>query len=130
MNPYQPKTGEPCHCKLGIARDNYPDCEGTGQKIDFKEIREVIENPRRFDIAEILKSSKRRNKCYILSDMIERLDELMNEHNEDFSKTFDNEIHTLKEYTERLGADFDELAVAVKYLTEIALHQHNQTSSI
>lgn len=43
-------------------RDNCPDCEGTGQKIDFKEIREVIENPRRFDIAEILKSSKRRNK--------------------------------------------------------------------
>jgi hypothetical protein len=43
MNPYQPKTGEPCHCKPGIARDNCPDCEGTGQKIDFKEIREAIE---------------------------------------------------------------------------------------
>jgi hypothetical protein len=37
--PYQPKTGEPCHCKPGIARDNCPDCEGTGQRIDFAAIR-------------------------------------------------------------------------------------------
>ena len=37
---YQPKTGEPCSCKPGIARDNCPSCEGTGQKVDFKKIRE------------------------------------------------------------------------------------------
>jgi hypothetical protein len=36
---YQPKTGEPCHCKKGIERDNCPDCEGTGWRIDFKAIR-------------------------------------------------------------------------------------------
>jgi hypothetical protein len=38
---YQPKTGEPCSCKPGIARDNCPSCEGTGQKVDFKKIREM-----------------------------------------------------------------------------------------
>ena len=37
--PYQPKTGQPCHCKRGQARNNCPDCEGTGQRIDFKAIR-------------------------------------------------------------------------------------------
>ena len=37
---YQPKTGQPCHCKRGQHRDNCPDCEGTGQKIDFKAIRD------------------------------------------------------------------------------------------
>ncbi len=36
---YQPKTGQPCHCKPGIQRDNCPDCEGTGQQIDFAAIR-------------------------------------------------------------------------------------------
>jgi hypothetical protein len=36
---YQPKTGEKCHCKKGIQRDNCPDCEGTGWRIDFKAIR-------------------------------------------------------------------------------------------
>lgn len=36
---YQPKTGQPCHCKRGQARDNCPDCEGTGQRIDFAKIR-------------------------------------------------------------------------------------------
>lgn len=35
----QPKTGSPCHCKRGQQRDNCPDCEGTGQRIDFKAIR-------------------------------------------------------------------------------------------
>lgn len=35
----QPKTGEPCHCKPGIERDNCPDCEGTGMRIDFAAIR-------------------------------------------------------------------------------------------
>lgn len=37
--PYQPKTGEICHCKPGIERDNCQDCEGTGKKIDFAAIR-------------------------------------------------------------------------------------------
>jgi len=36
---YQPKTGQPCHCKPGQHRDNCPDCEGTGQRIDFAAIR-------------------------------------------------------------------------------------------
>ncbi len=36
---YQPKTGEKCHCRPGVQRDNCPDCEGTGMKIDFKAIR-------------------------------------------------------------------------------------------
>jgi len=36
---YQPKTGEKCHCKKGVERDNCADCEGTGWKIDFKAIR-------------------------------------------------------------------------------------------
>lgn len=37
--PYQPKTGQKCHCKPGIHRDNCPDCEGTGWRIDFAAIR-------------------------------------------------------------------------------------------
>jgi len=36
---YQPKTGEACGCRPGVARDNCPICEGTGQKIDFAAIR-------------------------------------------------------------------------------------------
>lgn len=36
---YQPKTGQPCTCKPGVQRDNCPQCEGTGQKIDFAAIR-------------------------------------------------------------------------------------------
>lgn len=36
---YQPKTGVPCHCRRGQQRDNCPDCEGTGQRIDFAAIR-------------------------------------------------------------------------------------------
>lgn len=36
---YQPKTGEPCDCVPGQERDNCPQCEGTGQRIDFKAIR-------------------------------------------------------------------------------------------
>lgn len=39
MAPYQPKTGQPCSCKPGVQRDNCPDCEGTGQRIDFAKIR-------------------------------------------------------------------------------------------
>ena len=36
---YQPKTGQPCHCRVGVQRSNCPDCEGTGQRIDFAAIR-------------------------------------------------------------------------------------------
>lgn len=36
---YQPKTGEPCSCRRGVERDNCPQCEGTGQRIDFAAIR-------------------------------------------------------------------------------------------
>ncbi len=36
---YQPKTGQRCHCKPGQHRDNCPDCEGTGWRIDFAAIR-------------------------------------------------------------------------------------------
>lgn len=35
----QPKTGNPCHCRRGVERDNCPACEGTGQQIDFRPIR-------------------------------------------------------------------------------------------
>ena len=45
---YQPKTGRPCICKPGIQRDNCPQCEGTGQQIDFQAIR----SERMFDIRE------------------------------------------------------------------------------
>lgn len=31
--------GTPCHCKPGQQRDNCPDCEGTGYRIDFAAIR-------------------------------------------------------------------------------------------
>jgi hypothetical protein len=36
---YQPKTGEKCHCRRGIERDNCPACEGTGWLVDFAAIR-------------------------------------------------------------------------------------------
>ena len=36
---YQPKTGEKCSCKPGMQRDNCPQCEGTGERVDFKKIR-------------------------------------------------------------------------------------------
>ena len=36
---YQPKTGARCHCRKGVQRDNCPDCEGTGWRIDFAAIR-------------------------------------------------------------------------------------------
>jgi hypothetical protein len=36
---YQPKTGQRCHCRRGIERDNCPQCEGTGMVIDFAAIR-------------------------------------------------------------------------------------------
>lgn len=31
---------KPCTCRKGMERDNCPQCEGTGQQIDFKAIRE------------------------------------------------------------------------------------------
>jgi hypothetical protein len=37
---YQPKTGQKCYCKPGEERDNCPNCEGTGEVIDFKSIRD------------------------------------------------------------------------------------------
>ena len=40
--PYQPKTGECCHCRRGVERDNCPDCEGTGMRIDFRRIRAAV----------------------------------------------------------------------------------------
>ena len=39
MSAYQPKTGARCTCKPGVQRDNCPDCEGTGMRIDFAAIR-------------------------------------------------------------------------------------------
>lgn len=39
---YQPKTGQRCGCKRGIERDNCPDCEGTGWRIDFARIRREV----------------------------------------------------------------------------------------
>lgn len=37
--PVPPKTGARCSCKPGIARDNCPSCEGSGEVIDFKALR-------------------------------------------------------------------------------------------
>ena len=39
---YQPKTGVPCDCKRGQQRDNCPQCEGTGQQIDFGAVRAAV----------------------------------------------------------------------------------------
>ena len=39
VQQYQPKTGAKCGCRPGIHRDNCPNCEGTGQVIDFAAIR-------------------------------------------------------------------------------------------
>lgn len=36
---HQTKTGHACNCRLGRERDNCPQCEGTGQRIDFAKIR-------------------------------------------------------------------------------------------
>lgn len=43
---YQPKTGQPCDCKRGLERDNCPQCEGTGWRIDFAAIRAAVTAPR------------------------------------------------------------------------------------
>lgn len=39
MTGYQPKTGDRCTCRPGVQRDNCPECEGTGWRIDFAKIR-------------------------------------------------------------------------------------------
>ena len=39
MTSYQPKTGAACSCRRGQQRDNCPECEGTGWRIDFAAIR-------------------------------------------------------------------------------------------
>lgn len=37
MTPgHAPKTGEPCACRPGVERDNCPQCEGSGERIDFR----------------------------------------------------------------------------------------------
>ena len=54
---YQPKTGVKCSCKKGIERDNCSNCEGTGQVIDFKAIRERTQE-------------KKKNKDFINSHFI------------------------------------------------------------
>lgn len=35
----------PCHCRPGVARDNCPDCEGTGKRIDFRALRALQASP-------------------------------------------------------------------------------------
>lgn len=52
---YQPKTGAPCSCKRGVQRDNCPNCEGTGQVIDFAAIRARRLAPKPIDICEVHK---------------------------------------------------------------------------
>lgn len=37
---YQPKTGQKCSCKPGSQRDNCRHCEGTGEIVNFKKIRD------------------------------------------------------------------------------------------
>jgi hypothetical protein len=36
------KTLGPCSCRPGIARDNCPQCEGTGRRIDFAAHRAAV----------------------------------------------------------------------------------------
>jgi hypothetical protein len=38
---YAPSTGIKCHCRLGLERDNCPDCEGSGFRVDFAKIRAI-----------------------------------------------------------------------------------------
>lgn len=39
VHEYQPKTGRACSCRRGVQRDNCSNCEGTGQVVDFRAIR-------------------------------------------------------------------------------------------
>lgn len=76
---YQPKTGNKCHCKRGIERDNCPACEGTGLQIDFKAIRS------RYIKIEYMAIDKDDNKTYFqaksMDDAIQHV-----ENNLDLSK--------------------------------------------
>lgn len=57
---YQPKTGQTCSCKPGQQRDNCPQCEGTGMRIDFAAIRSrAIEAPASRDEAAYRVALKR-----------------------------------------------------------------------
>ena len=38
-----PLTGERCNCRPGVWRDNCPQCEGTGRRIDFRAIHAARE---------------------------------------------------------------------------------------
>jgi len=50
---YQPKTGRPCTCRRGVQRDNCTACEGTGQQIDFRAIREAVQASLAADTEEL-----------------------------------------------------------------------------
>jgi len=54
---YQPKTGQKCSCKLGIYRDNCPNCEGTGWVIDFRAIHKRRESKKQNEEKEQTKAS-------------------------------------------------------------------------
>ena len=41
--PFTPKTGATCSCRKGFERDNCPNCEGTGEVIDFRAIHAARE---------------------------------------------------------------------------------------
>jgi DnaJ-class molecular chaperone len=40
-------TGQRCSCKRGIDRNNCPQCEGTGQVIDFRAMRVALDMARK-----------------------------------------------------------------------------------
>jgi hypothetical protein len=42
---HPPRTGAKCFCKRGVQRDNCPECEGTGWKIDFVKLRARVARP-------------------------------------------------------------------------------------
>ena len=67
---YQPKTGAPCGCKRGQQRDNCPQCEGTGQVIDFAAIRAAVRAPRPPEPAasEIVTGTYYQQGYYVNSD--------------------------------------------------------------
>lgn len=50
---YQPKTGQKCSCKRGVQRDNCPNCEGTGEIIDFAAIRARTQRKQMFAITHV-----------------------------------------------------------------------------
>lgn len=60
---YQPKTGQPCSCKRGVQRDNCPECEGTGQRIDFAAIRARAATPAPTHCVNLYDNSPQRGKA-------------------------------------------------------------------